>query len=523
MSTAWDESTQDSQSDFFIDVPLSMGRQIKKKMVPLLVSGMFFLGFTVSMIALLVIRSSKGFSNPIVLPLFIFTEVIFVSVAVSIMRKKWKASGNDLVVEESSSQIRVAQGQLSLPSFLARGGRTKKALPRGYTAYLFQISDIVDFEVVPGAKNSPPHFKVTVRDLKEGEKIYYFINRFSSNQVKGLYRAMHLESGLGDAQSPFGAKAEEMRAKKSKAVVVTMFTAIFGFAGFFILQLMIPPVHHYSAVLTLLFYGAAAAFPISLLLKGSLLAPYFKKGFGTEIPFWLLVGASLSIGAVVLTLLNGMGVTHSSRLYTIIIEKKRQRHKNSTSYYLYFDVPISGNFYLYPFGESSSVKVSESVFNQVQVKQSEISMTLHKGRLGFPLLGDFQLNSPRAASSQSIKKSSRRVKGLLRWKAELPQFGDPDDYNVVRYADGRLRSREPVVKGELHGVGVYYHPNGQLYGKISWVRGKKQGTHKLYRDDGSLDQNLSYKNGELHGLNLWYDEQGKLKTRAVFDRGKQVQ
>src|SRR5262245_54689796 len=111
---------------------------------------------------------------------------------------------------------------------------------------------------------------------------------------------------------------------------------------------------------------------------------------------------------------------------------------------------------------------------------------------------------------------------LLLWipghSVEAQQFrSETDEYFYRDYwPSGNLRTQEPLVDGQRHGLAEYFHDNGQLYGKIPWENGKKHGTFTLFDKSGEVEEELSYKHGELDGLNKWYYPGGGTMSHAIY-------
>ncbi|MAQ71110.1 MAG: hypothetical protein CL565_02840 [Alphaproteobacteria bacterium] len=103
-------------------------------------------------------------------------------------------------------------------------------------------------------------------------------------------------------------------------------------------------------------------------------------------------------------------------------------------------------------------------------------------------------------------------------EVQFKQTSEP--YKIQRWANGAMKSMEPLVKGTIHGVAGYWFEDGRLYGYIPYEMGQKHGIFVLYRDDGSIEQELSYKNGVTHGVNKWYDKDGELNQSWLYVRGE---
>ena len=126
------------------------------------------------------------------------------------------------------------------------------------------------------------------------------------------------------------------------------------------------------------------------------------------------------------------------------------------------------------------------------------------------------------------KMTEEDMLNLVRWEPEMFIASEENDKNTEWHEEyyentKQLRQREPFVAGERHGVGEYWHRNGNIYAKIPWFKNQKNGLFRLYRNDGTLDQALSYKMGRPHGLSTWYNPDGKINTRVIYQEGKVVE
>ena len=464
-------------------------------------------------------------------------ESIVMLVIFYFARKMWIQMANqekDIKAGKISTSIRVTESEISFPPYLGFNRAIKKSPHNRGHEYLFRISEILDFENFPGSKNSPPQFHVSVKSPSGKEITYYLRNPLQKHEIKKLFNILHLRSGLSDEKSPFSEKAEEIRKKKSLALFSTIMAGSFGMVGFFVLHMVFPPVHYYSAVVTLLSYGFALAVPLSLMLKESTFSEAFKEGFGLEMPFWILLCGVTSLSAVVVSLINLTFVGEGPIFETEVTGKKAIRGKNSVRYHLYFETSEKMGSYVYYFKESSSIKVSQSLYSRMKVREGKIKAHVKQGTLGIPIIFNYELlnlsehpvdrkkRNTKSQKRKSVKFKSKRRQAIEKWRANFPIFPKADEFKIVKYQDGRIRSKEPIVDGQMHGIAEYFHPNGEVYAKITWVNGQKHGRHKLYRDNGTLEQHLSYKNGAMHGVSFWYDQAGKLKSKATFDEGKPI-
>ncbi|PZP54710.1 MAG: hypothetical protein DI586_09080 [Micavibrio aeruginosavorus] len=90
------------------------------------------------------------------------------------------------------------------------------------------------------------------------------------------------------------------------------------------------------------------------------------------------------------------------------------------------------------------------------------------------------------------------------------------DYRIEKWPNGNVKSEEPLVNGQINGMGKYWWENSKNYGEIPWLNGQKHGSFILYTQNGQPDAKLTYKNGKQHGVSEWY----MLKQKWVYINGQ---
>ena len=109
-----------------------------------------------------------------------------------------------------------------------------------------------------------------------------------------------------------------------------------------------------------------------------------------------------------------------------------------------------------------------------------------------------------------------------------------DGSNTAWDEEGRLEAKLQYCKGDLHGICIYYHKNGEIWKKVPFIRGKIDGVVEVFVENGEPFQKASYTQASKNGpcLRYWCDGSiaseecysfSKLLNGCYFDRnGKHV-
>lgn len=171
--------------------------------------------------------------------------------------------------------------------------------------------------------------------------------------------------------------------------------------------------------------------------------------------------------------------------------------------------------------------VDEDTYSRAKVGRTEYRMLVKLGLLGIPWVSQFEIIPETLSKGEShagVKGKSLSAKELdavKHWNPEIPN-NQTNDFRVTNWSSGALKSKEPLLDGQVHGVATFRFENGQLYGQIPFKHGEKHGRFKLHRENGIIDQELSYKEGRLHGVCRWYDNNGKLKQEELYRDGELI-
>lgn len=196
-----------------------------------------------------------------------------------------------------------------------------------------------------------------------------------------------------------------------------------------------------------------------------------------------------------------------------VVERKySETRKNVVHHFL--ELKFEDN----PYHIRENLKVSLLVYHGVEPGQL-LEISINPGFFNCPFISGFKTRQDAA------KLGKDEARKLLLWKEandELAQIQGAITWVEEKYPSGKLRQREPFIGLIRHGVGKYWHENGELYGEITWVKGEKHGRIKLYYPNGSIEQSLSYRDGKLHGLCAWFDSRGVTSHLAIYDSGTLV-
>jgi len=195
------------------------------------------------------------------------------------------------------------------------------------------------------------------------------------------------------------------------------------------------------------------------------------------------------------------------------------RNKSSVNYFL--ELKFEENPYEIP----EKLLVSLLVYSKFNPGDGA-KIKIRNGFFGSPYIAEI-IRAPypkklkRSTEDKPPTVASNLILSLSRWKADYNASPKGPSgklrWHEVKYASGKLRQREPIIDGKIHGEATYWFENGVKYATINWVNGEKHGRIKLYTDQGQLEQSLSYRFGKLHGLCSWYDGKGEVTHRAVYE------
>lgn len=236
--------------------------------------------------------------------------------------------------------------------------------------------------------------------------------------------------------------------------------------------------------------------------------------------------------STVIILLNFLADRQPALTLTQTINQKYIRKYKATRSYIYVVTsPLDEKCCIIP-AESLPLSTSWDKYDEIEVGKSKAKLTIKKGLLGIPYLRSSEIipltpeekKSTSTSASKELKRKTARqwspdALAAIAWNAE-PIIDAPTDFRFVHWSINQMKSKEPLVNGQVHGMAEFRYPNGQLYGMIPFKNGQKHGRFTLYREDGSLDQQLSYKEGVLHGLCRWYKPDGLLLQEAVYVDGQ---
>jgi antitoxin component YwqK of YwqJK toxin-antitoxin module len=78
-------------------------------------------------------------------------------------------------------------------------------------------------------------------------------------------------------------------------------------------------------------------------------------------------------------------------------------------------------------------------------------------------------------------------------------------------------------QGQLHGIQIGYHPNGQIWFKENYINGNKHGEHIGYYNDGQISYKENYNiNGNYHGEQIGYRDDGEIWYKHNYINGNMV-
>jgi antitoxin component YwqK of YwqJK toxin-antitoxin module len=70
-------------------------------------------------------------------------------------------------------------------------------------------------------------------------------------------------------------------------------------------------------------------------------------------------------------------------------------------------------------------------------------------------------------------------------------------------------------KGQLHGIQIIYHNNGQIRHRWNYHNGKEHGEHIGYYETGQICYKENYVNGKIVSKGEWIAYNRKLKMKMI--------
>ena len=504
----------DDELKVFVDIK----KYNKKAQTSQVISSLiFFFAFVITItISFQVYKRAPELTSII---LIIPALIILLSVY-KVLSRKTKPTRN--TITDNQGHIVIASRSITIPRFLLNNKFKNNSSPH----LTLSIENIKDFEAVSGSKDNPSYFRIELHRKIQGEDLIEVRHNLSKHSIRTIFKRLHQESNLPEEKSPFSEHAIGIRKQKTSAYLLyfVLLFACIGCSTF--ITIMSPLLYRWTGYLNLLIFSIPLALVATAIMRFTVFKKSFKAGFGREMNLGTLMSLGIAISYLLSLGFNVVGHSNSTKTEAEVTKKKVTSSKNSKNYYLILDLQYPNNGKFYQFAEHPKIRVSYSEFTKVKAKKTMISLTIKDGALGVPFVADYGFvkgtTKKRSKKRKSKRKSSKKLKALKTWKAEIPSFPKPDSYMEVKWPNGQIKSKEPRVNGNKHGVAYYFHANGQKYTEINWVNNYKHGRYKTYRDDGTLEGDYSYNQGQIHGLIKWYDQKGELKQQAIYKNGHRI-
>lgn len=380
----------------------------------------------------------------------------------------------------------------------------------------FSLNQIIDFETIAGSKNVRPHFKIKLHQSSNSES-YQVYNPFSNTEVDQLYKAMHSATGMSDKSSPFSNIARQVRKTKRRLHALMISLGSVGTMLTILLTLLYPPLQAFSFLMSIAVYTLPLSYLLILLFKST---QFYKKKldakWGSRAPqalVYFMFIPTVFASIIAINKIAGQEVIDS---VTQVTGKKVKSGKSGKNYLLEIDAPLIGE-YVFNFNENVWIYVSKKIYNKAIVHNSQLTIVVNMGALQLPILESYKLLPDSNKATPQISKNL----DLVNWQAQLPEnFPPAEGYNKDYWPNGKIRSDEPLINGQRHGLAKYFFANGSKYTEIYWVHGQKHGRYKTYREDGTLEADYSYNMGKVHGKNIWYDDKGQVKQVSIYRYGE---
>lgn len=325
-----------------------------------------------------------------------------------------------------------------------------------------------------------------------------------------------------------------------KSVVICSLFFTIAVSGLAILMALTSPLRPFEVFLYLFFWSALATFALMYFLpmeKWLFIPPkaenienisvqisQLKTAIKTALTIKILIFISVACLFIYIMLAANkwLDASPAEKMTLPVTGKHIHDDEGSISYLAEVRSPIPSYM---PFGISMNsyeniVVSNQQEYDRVLPGHSQVTVSVHKGYLGFPWY-ESGYHITHLASENVSNISPALIKEACQWRQNFTVARDieplpPQGYQREHWPNGALKSEEPLVNGQIHGIGKYWFDNGARYGEIPYNHGKKHGYFMLYRADGNKDQSLSYKDGHPFGLCEWYKEDGSLKERYLM-------
>jgi antitoxin component YwqK of YwqJK toxin-antitoxin module len=92
----------------------------------------------------------------------------------------------------------------------------------------------------------------------------------------------------------------------------------------------------------------------------------------------------------------------------------------------------------------------------------------------------------------------------------------------THWGNGKLRSEQPRVGGERHGLQRWWWESGQLRSERPYVGGVPHGVRKWWYPSGQQESEIPYVGGVWHGMVKYWHQNGDIGWFWLWNQGEQV-
>ncbi len=85
------------------------------------------------------------------------------------------------------------------------------------------------------------------------------------------------------------------------------------------------------------------------------------------------------------------------------------------------------------------------------------------------------------------------------------------------YPNGQLQSRGEYSRGLANGVIEHFYENGKLKSRSNWLAGKEEGEAVVYFENGNVQFKAFHRKGKIIGTSIVYFRNGNVKERKLYD------
>ncbi len=95
--------------------------------------------------------------------------------------------------------------------------------------------------------------------------------------------------------------------------------------------------------------------------------------------------------------------------------------------------------------------------------------------------------------------------------AEIIKIDANTRIKVIRYKNGKIKSKTPIVNDKIHGIVEWWYESGTKMWEAAWVAGKHHGKYTDWEDNEQKNWETTWRDGKEHGVETCWNPVGKQK------------